>query len=81
MSSNLTLTAKTYDQNRRPEKTEEKNRGTISIIRIDGTNKTEIYNNTMYSDNVYSGPGGDKLIMLTTFKSTGATNLYTLGIR
>jgi len=60
---------------------EEKNRGTISIIRIDGTNKTEIYNNTMYSDNVYSGPGGDKLIMLTTFKSTGATNLYTLGIR
>ena len=60
---------------------EEKNRGTINLIRIDGTNNTEIYNNTMYSENVYSSPGGDKLIMLTTFKSTGATNLYTLGIR
>src|SRR3972149_10353080 len=48
----------------------EKNKGIISIIRIDGTNKTEIYNNTLHSDNVYSGPGGDKLIILTTFKST-----------
>ncbi len=61
--------------------TEEEKRGVISLIRIDGTNKTEIYNNTMYSQNVYSSPGGDKLIFLTSFKSGGQTDLYTIGIR
>ncbi len=55
--------------------------GIISLIRIDGTNKVEIYNNTLYSDLVYSVPGGDKFIILTTFKSGGDTNLYTIAIR
>jgi hypothetical protein len=55
--------------------------GKISLIRIDGTNKTEIYNNTLWSDKVYSSPNGDKLIILTTFKSGELTDLYTLGIR
>lgn len=59
----------------------EKNKGIVSLIRIDGSNRTEVYNNTLYSDRVYSTPGGDKLIMLTTFKSNGETNLYTIGIR
>ena len=57
------------------------NQGTISLIRIDGTNKTEIYNNTIYSDSVFSAPGGDKLIVLTSFKSAGNSDLYTIGIR
>jgi len=56
-------------------------RGTIFIIRIDGTNKTEIYNNTLYSDQVFSSPSGDKLVVLTSFKSSGQTDLYTIGIR
>lgn len=56
-------------------------RGTIYIIRIDGTNKTEIYNNTLYSDQVFSTPSGDKLVVLTSFKSSGQTDLYTIGIR
>ena len=56
-------------------------KGRISLIRIDGTNKVEIYNGALYSDNVYSAPGGDKLIILTGFKSNGQTDLYTLGIR
>ncbi|MBI2620982.1 PEGA domain-containing protein [candidate division WWE3 bacterium] len=60
---------------------EEAHRGTISLIRIDGTNKTEVYNNSLYSDLVYSAPGGDKLIILTTLKSGGQTDLYTVGIR
>jgi hypothetical protein len=60
---------------------EEEKKGKISIIRIDGTNKIEIYNNTLYSDSVYSTPGGDKLIILTSFKSNGQTDLYTLGIK
>jgi len=56
-------------------------KGKISIIRIDGTNKTEIYNNTLYTDVVYSTPDGEKLIILTTFKSNNQTDLYTLGIK
>ena len=53
----------------------------ISLIRIDGTNKTEIFNNTLYSDSVYSSPGGDKIIILTSFKSGDQTDLYTVSIR
>jgi hypothetical protein len=56
-------------------------KGKISIIRIDGTNKIEIYNNTLFSDKVYSTPAGDKLIILTSFKSNGQSDLYTLGIK
>jgi len=56
-------------------------KGSISLIRIDGTNKTEIYNNTLYSDSVFSAPSGDKLIILTSFKSGDQTNLYTVSIR
>lgn len=60
---------------------EDTNRGAISLIRIDGSNKTEIYSNTLHSDMVYSAPGGDKLIITTSFKSGDQTDLYTLGIR
>ncbi len=55
-------------------------KGRISLVRIDGSNKTEIYNNSLYSDAVYSSPSGDKLIILTSFKSASQTDLYTLGI-
>lgn len=60
---------------------EQIDRGTVSLIRIDGTNKTEVFNNTLMSDKVYSAPGGDKLVILTSFKSTGQSDLYTIGIR
>ena len=60
---------------------ENEKRGFIILIRIDGTNKTEIYNNTLLSDQVYSAPGGDKLIILTSFKSGDQTDLYTVSIR
>ncbi len=55
--------------------------GIISLIRIDGTNKTEIYNNTLFSDTVYSTRDGDKVIISTSFKSGKQTDLYTIGIR
>ena len=56
-------------------------RGIVNMIRIDGTNKTEVYNSALFSDQVYSAPGGDKLIIVTSFKSGDQTDLYTLGIR
>jgi hypothetical protein len=56
-------------------------KGKVSMVRIDGTNKIEIYNNTLFSDSVYSTPAGDKLIILTSFKSSGQSDLYTLGIK
>ena len=60
---------------------EKDHKGSVSTIRIDGSNKTEIYNNTLYSDAVFSAPGGDKLIILTSFKSGDQTDLYTVSIR
>ncbi len=59
----------------------EDNWGTISLIRIDGTNKVEIYSQSLHSPYVYSVPSGDKIIILTTFKSGDQTDLYTVGIR
>lgn len=60
---------------------ENEQQGTISLIRIDGTNKVEIYGRDLYSPYVYSAPSGDKIIILTSFKSDGKTDLYTIGIR
>jgi len=60
---------------------ENEKKGTVSLIRIDGSNKTEIYNNTLYSDVAYSAPGGDKVIIVTSFKSGDQTDLYTVSIR
>ncbi|HLD51325.1 hypothetical protein A3K34_00570 [candidate division WWE3 bacterium RIFOXYC1_FULL_40_10] len=56
-------------------------KGTISLVRIDGTNKTEIYNNTLYSDLVFSSPSGDRILIITSFKSSGQTDLYSVSIR
>ena len=55
--------------------------GTISLIRIDGTNKVEIYGQSLHSPKVYSAPSGDKVIILTSFKSDEKTDLYTVSVR
>ena len=57
------------------------NKGSIYLIRIDGTNKTEVYNNTLYSDIAFSTPYGDKIVILTSFRSNNQTDLYAIGIR
>jgi lysophospholipid acyltransferase (LPLAT)-like uncharacterized protein len=59
----------------------EVDKGIISLIRIDGTNKTEIYNNKIYSNNVFSAPSWDKIIVLTSFRTEGQSDLYTISIR
>ena len=60
---------------------EQDKRGVISLIRIDGTNKVEVYNNTLMFNSVFAVPSGDKIIVLTSFKSGEQTDLYTVGIR
>lgn len=57
------------------------NRGMVSLVRIDGSNKVELFNNNLYSNRVYSSATGDKIILLTSFKSGDQTDLYTVGIR
>jgi hypothetical protein len=54
---------------------------TISLLRIDGTNKTAIYSGTLASDKAYPSPAGDKIIVLTSLKENNATNLYSIGLR
>ncbi len=56
-------------------------KGLISLIRIDGTNKTELYNSVLHSNKVFSTPSGDKVIIWTSFKSNDKSDLYTLSIR
>lgn len=58
-----------------------KNIFTISLIRIDGTNKTPIYTGELASDQAYATPSGDKIIVLTSLKENSQTNLYAIAIR
>ncbi|GIW69770.1 MAG: hypothetical protein KatS3mg101_0517 [Patescibacteria group bacterium] len=60
---------------------EQDKRGIISLIRIDGTNKVEIYNNTLMYPKAFAVPSGDKILILTSFKSGEQTDIYTVGIR
>lgn len=54
---------------------------TISLVRIDGSNKTIIYNGSLASDRAYSNPYGDKVIVLTSLKEGSPNNLYAIAIR
>jgi len=54
---------------------------TISLIEIDGTNKTQVYNGALASDAVFPTPDGDKLIILTSFVEGAAPNLYAISLR
>lgn len=60
---------------------EENKLAKVYLIRIDGTNKIEIYGQTLHSKKVFSVPTGDKIIILTSFKSEDQTDLYTVSIR
>jgi len=55
--------------------------GTVSLIRIDGSNKTEIYSGSMSQYEVYVNPSGDKIIILASFKQNSPPDLYAISIR
>lgn len=61
--------------------TESKNIYTISLIRIDGTNKTPVYTGELASNQAYATPSGDRIIVLTSLKENSQTNLYAIAIR
>ncbi len=61
--------------------TERENYYTISLVRIDGSNRTVIYTGNLASDQAYPTPGGDKIIVLTSLKENTSTNLYSISIR
>ena len=54
---------------------------TISLVRIDGTNKTTVYSGNLASDKAFSSPSGDRIIVLTSLKENNPTNLYSIGLR
>jgi len=54
---------------------------TVEIVRIDGTNRTEIFTGNLASHKAYPTPGGDKIIILASFKQSVPPDLYTVSIR
>ncbi|MBU1104277.1 PEGA domain-containing protein [Candidatus Parcubacteria bacterium] len=55
--------------------------GTVEVIRIDGSNRTEIFTGNLASSKAYPTPGGDKIIVLASFKQSVPPDLYTVSIR
>lgn len=55
--------------------------GTISLIEIDGSNKTRVYSGALAANAAFPTPGGDKLIILTSFVEGAAPNLYAITLR
>ena len=54
---------------------------TISIISIDGSNKTKIYSGNPLAGDIYPTPDGSKLIILTSFNPEASGDLYSIRVR
>src|SRR3989338_1801241 len=63
------------------ESADKNNVYTISLVRIDGTNKTPIYTGELASNQAYATASGDKIVVLTSLKENSQTNLYAIAIR
>lgn len=53
----------------------------ISLVEIDGDNKTKVYSGKLLSDNVFPTPDGSKLIALTSFNPEAQGDLYAISLR
>lgn len=60
---------------------EKEGTGTVSLIEIDGSNKTEVYGGVLASSTVFPNPWGDKIIVLASFKQNTLPDLYAIGLR
>jgi hypothetical protein len=54
---------------------------TVSLIETDGQNKTTVYSGNLASPKVFPTPGGDRLIILTSFIDGTEPNLYAISLR
>lgn len=57
------------------------NQGTISILEIDGSGRTEVYSGDLADSQIVPTPDGTNLIILTSFKQNETPNLYAIGLR
>lgn len=53
----------------------------ISLIRIDGTNLTQVYNGKLALKKAFPTPSGDRILILTALKDDAPNNIYGIGIR
>lgn len=53
----------------------------VSFTEIDGSNMVEVFNGLVIGDKAYSTPAGDRIVILSKFKSDTPENLYTISIR
>ncbi|MFW6110115.1 MAG: PEGA domain-containing protein [Patescibacteria group bacterium] len=54
---------------------------TVSLIEMEGTNKTEIFSGHLASSKVVPTPNGANLIVLTSFKQDDQPNFYAVSLR
>ncbi len=53
----------------------------VKIINIDGTNMFEVFSGDVIGAKAFPSPYGDRIIILSKFKSEGNANLYAVSIR
>lgn len=60
----------------------ESSTGTVSVVEIEGSNKTEVFTGTVVGEEVVATPNGSKLVVLTNFNpASQENNLYTISLR
>lgn len=57
-----------------------KDGNSLYLIRIDGTNKTEIYSGVMSGNQFFVTPDGNKIIINASFKSDSPSELYAVSL-
>lgn len=62
------------------ERVPDTNQYTVSLLRIDGSNKTPIYTGILASPKAFSTPGGNQIIVMASLKEGSAENLYGISI-
>lgn len=53
----------------------------VKLVHIDGTNLYEVFSGEVIGKKAFSAPFGDKILILTKFKTEGTANLYGVSIR
>ncbi len=53
----------------------------INLVRIDGSNNTNIYSGYLSDYTAYPSPAGDMIIVLTSLKESAPSNIYGIAIR